>query len=858
MADFTGDEGPNTFTGGLDADTITGNGGDDRLTGGGGNDDISGGSGADTIDGGSGDDVLYSADRAGNFSQPYYNNAWTAPILDRGAGHDVVSGGDGNDRLFAGYGDTVDGGGNEYFGDRLFISFMGAPSGVTFDGRLASQTIGGGTISGIETISWIEGSPFGDIINAESSTSSGYSDFTAVFGMGGNDRLVAGYYTGYMDGGDGDDTVDGRSSQYLQSVIGGAGNDTLYTNINTFAQAWGGDGDDTILAHGEIHGGAGNDTIEIVASYYGGFVYGEAGDDRITSNANGSVIAGGSGSDFIQGSSGDDRLASGNFVSNRPDGEEDTGAEHDDIRAGSGNDTVWVGIGDSADGGDGNDVLYLSLRGSTRGVTFSTAGILGGGATVAGGTIGGFEEIAGLTATDFADTITLSGLSTLLTVDAGGGNDTIIATTSSVDVRGGDGADRFISGVAGDMFDGGAGIDTVDYSVFTGGVTVRLDAGTGAGGDTLANVENAVGTGLDDRLTGSSAANRLEGGAGDDVLTGGAGNDTLVGGSGRDVAVFGGNRADYAVTAQTGGGAGVVSALDGNDSLAGVEVLRFADGDYFWDTASGRLVGLATDGIAFRLFAGSGFAGSAGGDGLVFGTAGMQDITVLDTGGSVRFDASFNRGGDVVRLEGNAADWSIGRVGSSAVFTHGDTDVSIPVGTVGMAVVFDDGARLLRYVAADATMRIGGQDFAAAAEPITAAADGTVLPGGGDPLVPARMFLAPEADVSVGGTVAIYGSSISEHVALLAGNFQFDASFNRGGDTIEPGATAPRFTASRSGSHVVLESPGIDVLIPVGASPSHLAFSGSTRDLYYDAAQGEMLIGTQAITTTPVMLSVFG
>ena len=44
------------------------------------------------------------------------------------------------------------------YGDKLYISFQGATSGVQIDFHLSTQTIGGGTITGIESVSWVEGS----------------------------------------------------------------------------------------------------------------------------------------------------------------------------------------------------------------------------------------------------------------------------------------------------------------------------------------------------------------------------------------------------------------------------------------------------------------------------------------------------------------------------------------------------------------------------------------------------------------------------------------------------------------------------------------------------------------------------
>lgn len=170
MPVFNGSNDDDIITGGLEYDRIDGNGGNDQLSGGGGNDDIAGNSGSDRLDGNDGDDVLYSGDRTSPYNQPYYGNPFTPPLLDTGIEQDTLNGGAGNDRFFAGYGDTVSGGdGNDY----LLISFLGAPTGITVDFRLTTQTIGGGTISDVENISWVQGSNFDDDINVSSYSNNG-------------------------------------------------------------------------------------------------------------------------------------------------------------------------------------------------------------------------------------------------------------------------------------------------------------------------------------------------------------------------------------------------------------------------------------------------------------------------------------------------------------------------------------------------------------------------------------------------------------------------------------------------------------------------------------------------------------
>ncbi|HEX8574354.1 MAG TPA: M10 family metallopeptidase C-terminal domain-containing protein [Allosphingosinicella sp.] len=104
--------------------------------------------------------------------------------------------------------------------------------------------------------------------------------------------------------------------------------------------------------------------------------------------------------------------------------------------------------------------------------------------------------------------------------------------------KGGAGNDVFVGNTANNLLEGGAGSDTVVFTNPTG-VTVTLND-TGADvivthdgeTDTLRSIENIVGTGGSDTLTGNSEANMLAGGSGGmDTLTGLGGGDRLFGGS---------------------------------------------------------------------------------------------------------------------------------------------------------------------------------------------------------------------------------------------------------------------------------------------------------------------------------------
>ncbi|KQW78757.1 peroxidase family protein [Brevundimonas sp. Root1279] len=188
-----------------------------------------------------------------------------------------------------------------------------------------------------------------------------------------------------------------------------------------------------------------------------------------------------------------------------------TGTDSNDtIYGGDGNDTIGGGGGkDALHGEGGDDVLNASLNAQD-------AFLYGG---------------------DGNDILNGNGNDDVL---RGGAGDDIIYGNDGKDFLNGDAGNDWMVGGNGadDAFDGGEGIDTIDYSASGAGVTVSLlvpagrflpnegDGGT-AEGDVAVNVENIVGSGFNDLLTGDGANNTFEGGAGADALIGGAGNDTV-------------------------------------------------------------------------------------------------------------------------------------------------------------------------------------------------------------------------------------------------------------------------------------------------------------------------------------------
>jgi Ca2+-binding RTX toxin-like protein len=692
---IVGTSGNDTIDGLAGNDLIMGQAGDDIINGSAGDDTLAGGGGSDTLNGGDGNDTVYS----GDVIFPDYSTGRDTYALDRGTEADTLNGGEGNDVIYAGYGDNVDGGNGR---DALYVSFQGATGGITFDANLETQVIGAGTITSIEKFAWIEGSNFADNINAATPTYV-YGDYGTIFGMGGSDTITAGAYTAWIDGGDGSDVLDGRNSITYLEIDGGAGDDTIYANPNSYSVAHGGDGNDTIYANGEAYGEAGDDTISLTnGGYANGNVQGGAGNDVITGASTDDRLLGNSGADTIDGGAGDDTMASGDIDFNNPwNVVPDMGAEHDVLSGGDGSDHLSIGYGDDADGGSGTDYLQLSLGGASVGVTLNSGSLTSGlPLTIGGGTIQNIEVLTYLRGSEFADHLTVAAQPTAIAIDGGGGDDFIAVNGGdSVSVDGGDGNDRidvyggtvtvnggngddeiwaeggpltafgwdgddeFVSGADADVFYGNEGSDTVAYFLSTSGVTVNFLTGVAPGGDQLSEIENIAGSNYADYLTGDSGANTLDGAGGDDTLSGGVGADTLSGGAGNDTFLFKTGDGSDTITDFAAGDVAKVSGYSSAQSITQVGsdvVAVFASGDQI--TFDNTTVSTVQAGLKFDVQPPINLVGTSGNDTLTGGTgndtlngAGGNDI--LDgkagadtmTGGAGNDTFYVDNAGDLVK-----------------------------------------------------------------------------------------------------------------------------------------------------------------------------------------------------------------
>lgn len=390
-------------------------------------------------------------------------------------------------------------------------------------------------------------------------------DVVQMDGLADNDKLYGSSLSDKIEGGDGND-----------SMYGYAGNDTF---LETPGSAVDSSGDDL------IDGGTGTgDTVDYsqrtdgvtVLLGFSGYQTSGNGDDAENENDRIAYVenaTGGSDSDSLQGNGYDNVLDPG------PGG-------NDTLAAKGGIDTLSYALASSGKG----HVIDLATGGTPAQTSYEeTNGTPGDQEADPNDVISGFENVIG---SPFPDNISGSDVSNR--IQAGDNSDVVAG-------RGGD--DTFIQVndiCSSDTFDGGSGIDTVDYTgVYCstggpgsdGGLYIDLTDASGIGSngssstskDGFVGVENVIGTMYDDEIRGDGQANRLVGLDGDDALYGDTGDDSLEGGAGTDL-LMGYDGAD---TLQGGDDNDGVYGEDGNDIINGGEGSNTLNGGAGADTITG-------------------------------------------------------------------------------------------------------------------------------------------------------------------------------------------------------------------------------------------------------------------------------
>jgi Ca2+-binding RTX toxin-like protein len=361
----------------------------------------------------------------------------------------------------------------------------------------------------------------------------------SLYGGGGNDFFFVGPGANLVDGGAGDDEIFAWKYAANETLLGGAGNDQIWTLGGVVVD--GGDGDDVVHLGGaqadvisdqtDIRGGQGYDTLiirgpvtvsadvfqpadkgfEALGFQAGASIFGTFANNLIDFSGLdlawpvGAVVYGGDGQDTLVGTTEGDRLYGGNA--------------EDQLYGGAGDDTLDGGSGDNTlDGGAGQDILIVN-RGSNE---------------IDGGP--GYDTLF-LGGRQFNFKITHNPDGSLTIIDLSG--NTGVQHVKDVEVikffdrtiggqsfKGTDGADTLTGGSGDDAIAGYAGRDHLS------GMAGNDFIEGGKGPDVLYGGDGS------DTVNGGPGNDALYGGSGDDMLRGAGGSDTLTGGPGADTFVF--------------------------------------------------------------------------------------------------------------------------------------------------------------------------------------------------------------------------------------------------------------------------------------------------------------------------------
>jgi len=702
---LTGGSGSDYLSGGKGDDVLDGGDGDDTLLGGDGNDIIDGASGADLIYGGAGNDIIYG----GWMDDTVYGEAGDDIFVIRQslAGTefgDYTDGGSGTDRLdlsqiTTAYGAAV----NLDTGSWQYNPLYGGPWTITgvenVDGTQLDDVITGNSsvnvLNGNGGNDTIYGGGGSDTINGGSGNDTIYGDAgnDIINGGSGNDVLIGGDGNDVFDGGDGTDLIygeggndtfllaNGWTGSYGEVFLGGAGSDTFdisavtglaTSTINltdgTFTYTPGSSGPISLSSIENVVGSSAAD--EITGSGEINRLAGLAGNDILFGLGGDDMLDGGAGNDLLDGGTGIDTAvyggatsavtvslaiaaaqATGGAGTDTLTGIENlSGSAYNDTLTGDAGNNVLDGrVGaDTMTGRDGNDTYYVdnvgdlvvenSSTGGTDDRVFSSVSYSLTNRTIETLTLTG---VAAISATGNSKAQTLNGNDAANTLMGLDGNDVL---------NGFGGDDTLDGGNGDDSLDGNDGIDTAAYNTATSAVTVSLavagaQATGGAGTDTLANIENLIGSAYNDTLTGNSGAN---------VINGKAGSDTMAGGDGNDI-YYVDNVGDVITETSTGGSDTVYSSVSYSVSSTYVETLILTGSAAINASGNSHNNSLTGNSGANVIQGGGGndvLNGGLGADTLSGGSG--SDIFVFNSalgGGNVDSITDYSISNDTIRLD---------------------------------------------------------------------------------------------------------------------------------------------------------------------------------------------------------------
>jgi Ca2+-binding RTX toxin-like protein len=527
-----GPNGNDTICGGPGNDILQGGHGYDKLYGQGGDDTLSGSTGSDALDGGEGDDRLLGEQGADS--------------LFGGGGEDFLDGAKGPDRLYGGAGnDSLDGkqGSDEVFGESGDDSLAGDKGNDQLEGGDGNDQLDGGPGDDPS----LEGGPGADTVfgGAGSDTANGGAgDGDVVRGDSGEDQL---------DGGPGAQDIVSYASATRGPVIvdlaGGRAKGDGHDTLKGFEDVVGSPQPDDIVGDNEnnrLDGGIGNDTLN-GAGGSGDEAFGGAGGDEcqnfmVENSCGPEVNPPGNETVVIlnQGLDGNSLVVQGDAAANDIGVSSSGGAW-----SVSDNGPIFSGEGCSPTNSSRTTVSCLStvpiglvvITGNGGDDRISVDPSVPAGVKVRANGNAGSDTLSGGAGDDVLEAgenynSPDNGNDTLI---GNGGSDVLYADPGADDLQGGPGDDLLVSSVAtcqGHTYDGGPGNDTVSYGRSDAALRVTLGGtggpvGCGSPDTVMADNESLEGSDGPDVLIGDHKSNSFLGHLGADTFIGKGGGDFI-------------------------------------------------------------------------------------------------------------------------------------------------------------------------------------------------------------------------------------------------------------------------------------------------------------------------------------------
>ncbi len=711
-------------------------------------------------------------------------------------------------------------------------------------------TQGGNTVESTPTagadriIALIYGSD--DVVDASSLPATisieldGYGSNETLIGGSGNDLLTAGLAASdtaqaganSLVGGAGDDTL--VSNLGCDSLYGGSGNDDYRINPGTDPTLVDTGGFNTLdfsiaaqaiaidlgLDAGQTqYVDPSNDVVslqgnfdEFIGSTHGNKVTGNADDDIIYGGAGNNTITGGQGNDIIYGGAGPTTITGGHSNDIIYGGSAPT-----TITGGQGNDIIYGGSASTTiTGGQGNDIIYGGSAPTTITGGQSNDIIYGGSATttITGGQ--GNDIIYGGSA---STTITggqgndiIYGGSAPTTITGGHGNDIIYGGSAPTTITGGQGNDIIYGGSAPTTITGGQGNDII----YGGSAPTTITGGHGNdiiyGGSAPTTITGGQGN---DIIYGGSAPTTITGGHGNDIIYGGTAPTTITGGQGNDI-IYGGV-APTSITAGSGndiiyGGSAstTITGGQGNDIIYGGSAPTTITGG----SGNDIIYGGSADSM---ITGGSGSTTITGGSGndIIYGGAGPATIT----GGSGN-DIIYGGSAPTTITGGSGNDIIYGGSASTTI-TGGSGNDIIYGGSAPTTITGGSGNDIIYGGAGDASI-VGGSG------------DVTIVGGGGSDII----FGGSGNDSIVGGkgSTSILGGGGND--IIYGGSAPTTITGGQGNDIIYAGS-APTTITGGQGNDIIYGSDAANSII--GGSGNDLIYGGSGDDMI-DGGTGDATI----------------